>query len=51
MNRNKEQAKRLLVHYFELCYRNATGENLDSDNIVEIREIIDCIFNEINLKT
>lgn len=43
---NKEESKKLLVYYFKLLF-NKTGANWESDNEIEIGEIIDCIFNEI----
>lgn len=48
--RYETQAKRLLVHYFRVVFE-ASGLNFDSDNQVEIEEIIGSIFESIeNIK-
>lgn len=41
-NDNKDKAKELLVHYFEIAI-----ESFDNDEASEVRKIIDCIFDEI----
>ena len=40
-------AKRLLTHYFQTAFQGA-GLRWDNDNRVEVEEIIDLIFAEIN---
>ena len=46
MSHNRETAKRLLVHYFYICFRLA-GVRFDSDNRAEVETIVDAIFDEI----
>jgi len=43
MNPFKEEAKKLLRHYFELCYEKATGEPLNDDG--EIDHLVDSLVN------
>lgn len=40
---NKDKAKQLLVHYFRLLFEK-NGMRMDSDNIAEIEEIIELIW-------
>ena len=43
----KRRAKSLLVHYLRwACV--GSGERWDSDNTVEVEEIVDAIFDEID---
>lgn len=46
-NKNKNQAKKLLIYYFKTLFER-TGLYFDQDNENEITEIIDCIFEVIS---
>lgn len=37
------EAKVLLKHYFNLCFHNATGKDLDSEHYAEIEQVVDLI--------
>ena len=46
---NKQYAKRILVHYFKLLSEEEYP-NFDDDCENEVKEVVDCIFEEINKK-
>lgn len=47
MSVNKDRAKRLLVHYFRVVWPE--DKPFDSDNQSEIEEIVDAIFDEMEI--
>jgi hypothetical protein len=44
--KNRQEAARLLKYYFRLLAKKS-GLNWDNDNDMEVEQIIECIFDEI----